>query len=101
MTEAFDCFKRGLEIEPDNYCILTNMGVVLQKMDKYIEALSFYDKALKIFPSFAIALYYKARLKATQNEYTEALNLLQGAIDSDANIKERAKNARRIYNYES
>ena len=70
------------------------MGVVLQEIGREKEALASYDKALRISPTFANALYNKARLKAAQNKFNDALSLLEDAVASDTNCKQRAKHAR-------
>jgi tetratricopeptide (TPR) repeat protein len=93
VPEAYDCFEEALEIEPNNFCVLTNRGVVLQELGREKESLASYDKALRISPTFANALYNKARLKAAQNKSNDALDLLEEAIRSDQNCKERAKHA--------
>lgn len=39
ITEAYDCFQKALEIQPDNFCVLTNRGVVLQELGREKESL--------------------------------------------------------------
>jgi Flp pilus assembly protein TadD len=63
---AFSLYDRILEKEPKNVRAVNSKAVALQQAGKNDEALVWYDKALKIDPRDANALYNKACTKALQ-----------------------------------
>jgi tetratricopeptide (TPR) repeat protein len=53
-----------------------NMGVVLQKVGKYNEAVKSYDKALELFPEFSVHWTNKGSDLLELSRYLNALNVL-------------------------
>jgi tetratricopeptide (TPR) repeat protein len=48
-----------LKIDPNHVIALNNKGAVLYSLEKYSEAIEWYDKALKIDPKHKQAKFYK------------------------------------------
>ena len=60
--EAINLFDDALELDPINYEILNQKGVILDKMNKTEEAMKIYDKAIEIDPEQTKAYYNKGLL---------------------------------------
>ncbi|MFH9978380.1 tetratricopeptide repeat protein [Streptomyces sp. NPDC017179] len=72
-------FRRVLELDPHNKVAWYDLGVVAQQEGRAGDASKAYDKALKIDPRYASALYNKAVL-VKSSDPGQAVDLLQRAI---------------------
>lgn len=57
--EGIKKLKKAIEIFPDYYQALTNLGKELVKQGKFVEAAPLFIKAVKVNPKSADALFYK------------------------------------------
>jgi tetratricopeptide (TPR) repeat protein len=48
--EALECYRRAIEMEPENDVYWTNMGVALLELERFDEALEAFNRALMINP---------------------------------------------------
>ncbi len=64
---------KALEINPLNDQALYNMGLILTKEEKYIEAIGYYQRLITINPAHYSAGLNLAYLKHTIGEFTQAL----------------------------
>ena len=76
---AMACYDIALQNDPKNIMALIGKGYVFEKWQKYDEAVTYFDKALKIYPNNAYAvllkedsLYYEAVDLVKHGKYQEA-----------------------------
>ncbi|MBT2365052.1 tetratricopeptide repeat protein [Streptomyces sp. ISL-10] len=72
-------FRRVLELDPDNKVAWYNLGVIAQRDGRAADARAAYDKALKIDPTFAAALFNEAVLLESSDP-DRAVALLKRAV---------------------
>ncbi|MGW7469870.1 tetratricopeptide repeat protein [Streptomyces xantholiticus] len=72
-------FRRVLELDPENKLAWFNLGVIAQRDGRTADAREAYDKALKIDPKFASALFNEAVLLESSDP-DRALTLLKRAV---------------------
>ncbi|MCM4155681.1 hypothetical protein [Gramella sp. AN32] len=92
--EALETLEEGLSLEDweQQISFLVNKGVVLKKMEKYKEALEFYDSALKNYPVNASLLLGKAAILESMDKPEETYETIKKALiynpfSTDAHIK--------------
>ncbi|MFJ8072810.1 tetratricopeptide repeat protein [Streptomyces sp. NPDC096176] len=72
-------FRRALELDPENKVAWYNLGVIAQRDGRTADARAAYDKALKIDPTFASALFNEAVLLESSDP-DRAVTLLKRAV---------------------
>ncbi|MDF5724353.1 MAG: hypothetical protein PUP91_28600 [Rhizonema sp. PD37] len=60
-SEALQAYKDALELNPDDYTIMTKIGIVLREIGQYKHSLKFLNLALKISPTYRAAKYEKKK----------------------------------------
>ncbi|MFH2045373.1 MAG: tetratricopeptide repeat protein [Pseudomonadota bacterium] len=75
-------YKHALQVTPNNFIILNNMGTALIKDKRYSDAEVYLKKALKLKPDYSkayfnlgTALYKQGYLKEAVKHYSEALRI--------------------------
>ena len=72
--EALACFKRAVEIAPDNPLAWYNQGNALRHLERYQEAIASYEKAIELEPDYHDALRERDWLSCFV-EYKQQKNL--------------------------
>lgn len=80
---AAKTFKRVVDLDPANKLAWYNLGVIAQRDGRTADARTAYDKALKIDPSFASALFNEAVLLES-SEPDRAIGLLKRVVAGDS-----------------
>lgn len=82
--------NKALEINRNNFVALTNLGIILDKQEKYNEAIIFYERSLKINDSFpqTYSNYMLNRLKV--KDYDCALVMGENALRFGNHIWDKA-----------
>lgn len=57
--EALQSFREALRLDPNNYTIMTQIGISLRELGQYRESIKFFDLALAIAPRYRVAKYEK------------------------------------------
>ena len=65
-------YNQILEIKPDDYIALTNIGANLMQIDRAEEALQYFNKALKINPDYPNTHHALGLISKTQRDYDNA-----------------------------
>ncbi|WP_413174730.1 RNA-binding domain-containing protein [Anabaena azotica] len=60
-SDAINAFKAALDINPDDYTILTQIGITLRELGNYKESLYFLNSALSKAPNYRAAKYEKKK----------------------------------------
>jgi tetratricopeptide (TPR) repeat protein len=79
-VDAKNLLKKALDIEPNNFNVLNNLGLVSANSDENKEAEFYYKKALELRPNFLDALINFGNLKMSQNQNEEAKKFFISAL---------------------
>ena len=90
-NDAVSLCDEGLKKDPTNALILTQKGTAYLKLSKFDEAIICFDLAIKSSPKYADAYYNKATVKASQDDISETLSLLEQSIKLDSRFRKTAK----------
>ncbi len=83
-NEALKKFQKELENFPDDPIILYNIGVILQQLKRYDEAINSFEKSIAIRP-MPFTLVNAGITYGIINEYRKAFNYFKKAIELDNN----------------
>ncbi len=90
--KAAACFKKALQIKPDDAGACYNMGNVLSEQKKYTKAISWYEKSLQLKPNFAEAHYNMGNTFKYHGEPKRAIFCYQTAVKINPNYAEALNN---------
>jgi len=85
-------FRHALTVTTGNYLAHNNLGAALARKGNYEEALSHYQEALKIRPSYADALYNMGEAQAALGKPKEAERYYRLALTVKPNFAEAHNN---------
>jgi len=85
-NEALECFEKARSIDPQNIDVITNIGISFDKLDKYLEALKFYDLALEKQED-PKTLYNKGISLSKLGRYPEAVDCFNRVLKEEKNNK--------------
>jgi tetratricopeptide (TPR) repeat protein len=93
--EAVDLFHKILDIEPENYKALYNLGITYDNLDKPKKALEYLKKALEINPNHKYSYYNIGLIYENQDEPVKALEFYNRALQIDPKFlyAQHARNA--------
>ena len=74
--QAFSCFAKAIELEPNEPFYYLNLGVAYGKIKKYKEAIKSWEKCIEIDPSYneARLMLSKAYMQTSQPELAIKMN---------------------------
>lgn len=76
MNNTLQCHLKSLEIEPDNYKIIYNVGLLIAKCEnKTDDCVQYLNKCIKINPKFVPAYITLIRYYTIKMKYKEALDI--------------------------
>jgi tetratricopeptide (TPR) repeat protein len=88
---------------PTNPHALFSKGFALARLERYDEAMEYYEKAVQIDPTFTaarnnkgVALYNKARNRIIKGDLENGLNDLKKAVDINPDLREIIKQDRAL-----
>jgi tetratricopeptide (TPR) repeat protein len=81
-----------LEIEPDYVTALSNKGLALDELERYQEAIGYYDRALEIEPDYVNASYNKGLTLDELERYQEAIESYDRVLTIEPNNVEALNN---------
>ncbi|GAA5822615.1 hypothetical protein JCM11251_004317 [Rhodosporidiobolus azoricus] len=82
-------FRRALEINPGNVTLICCVGTVLEKLQRYREALEMYERAVQLQPESPLARFKRVRMMLTLRQYQLAesdLLTLKHLAPSEPNV---------------
>ena len=94
---AQQLYNKILEIDPNHYLALNNLGVIFQSITESQKAINFYEKAIEINPNFVDALNNLGVIYTNLGENKKAINCLEKAIAINPNLYEALGNVANIY----
>ena len=97
LEDAKIVFESILEIEPDHYKTITNIGAIYLSLDELIKAEEKFKKAIGIEPEFEIAHYNLGITQKKLNRLDYAKNCFEKAISLKKNYVEAHTNLGTIF----
>jgi hypothetical protein len=79
--DSISIFSHTLEVSPDNFMAHTNLGNALDAAGNLTDATPHFEAAWKLNPLYPEALNNYGRVKASQNNFSEAHALFQKAVE--------------------
>lgn len=90
-TKGTDNIKKALELKPDDWYCLFNMGLANELYAKYDDAIEWYNKSLQ-YNKYEWSYYGIASIYGRRGDVADTVKYLQLAIDIDSSgIKSKAK----------
>ena len=83
LSEAEDCYKSVLKLEPDNFDALFSLGALYHEMGKFDKAIKFSKKALKKEPENALVCFNIGLSYDMQGEYDKSIEYFTLAVDNN------------------
>ena len=81
--EAINCFKKCLELEPDNIKANLQLGILFLKIKNYDESLIYLEKVVNLEPNNILGLVALGNVHLEIKNYNEAEKYLESALDID------------------
>ena len=78
-----ECLEYAIQINPENPATWLNKANLLKSLEKFHEALLYYNKVLELDPANKKALKENSSILATQEKYEEALENCDKLIQCD------------------
>lgn len=82
-TEALDCYKKSLKLDPTNKYALNNYGYNLNLIEEYEKAISLFDNSIELDPKFAYSYNNRGLAKIKTGRITEGLKDMNKSFEID------------------
>jgi protein O-mannosyl-transferase len=79
-------FSRTIKVAPDNFFAHTNLGVALEEKGEIKKARFHYEEAVRLNPTYSVALNNLGAVYARDSRLSEALSLFDRALSSQPNF---------------
>lgn len=84
ISDAANIYKKILEVKPDHFLALSNLGIICSQLKRFNEAIELFNKTLKINPKYAEGynnlgnvLYELSRFDKSLDCYKKAIKFLE------------------------
>ncbi|MFX0072929.1 MAG: tetratricopeptide repeat protein [Candidatus Hermodarchaeota archaeon] len=85
--KAIECFKKIIELDPENYRAWYNLGIAYFNLEQPKEALKSYNTALKINPDYMYCYYNVGLLyEIVEKDFEKALAYYEKALSYNENF---------------
>ena len=97
INDAKNIYKKILEVKPDHFLALGNLGIIFSMEKKFHEAIELFNKVLKINPEYAQAYNNLGNVFFELSEFDKSLDHYKKAIKLDPNLSDAFNNLGNIY----
>lgn len=81
--KSIKCFKKIIEIEPNNYRAIYNLGISYFNLGRLKKAMNAYNDAIKIKPDYKHCYYNIGLIYEIMKDFQEALKFYKKALEID------------------
>ncbi|HXA46619.1 MAG TPA: tetratricopeptide repeat protein, partial [Burkholderiaceae bacterium] len=82
-NDAIACYRRAIELKPDDAIICNSLGIVLVDIGRHDEAMTYYRHALELDPNYAAAHYNLGIVLQELARFDDALVSYRRALQID------------------
>lgn len=82
-TEALDCYKNSLKLDPTNKYALNNLGYALNLIGEYEKAISLFDNSIELDSEFAYSYNNRGLAKIKTGRIVEGLKDMNKSFEID------------------
>ena len=97
ISDAKNIYKKILEVKPDHFLALGNLGIIFAQLKKFNEAIELFNKALKINPKYAEGYNNLGNVLFELSEFDKSLDCYKKAIKLDPNFSDAFNNLGNVY----
>ncbi len=91
-------FRRAIQLQPNDFGALQNLGTSLFLQKRYSDAAIVFEGIIKAKPAAAKSHYYLAAIDSIQSKAEDAIAHLSKALELDSSLKKSAMNERSFEN---
>ncbi len=91
-NELIEEGRKAIEINPNNYIILSNLGSNLTNLGQYEEALLYLNQSIAINDKYYHPYYCKACIFSKTNQLEEAISMIKKVLELDPSQLKQLKN---------
>jgi len=95
--DARNIYKKILEVKPDHFLALANLGIILSQLKKFSEAIELFNKALKINPKYVEGYNNLGNVLFELSEFDKSLDCYKKAIKLNPNFSDAFNNLGNVY----
>ncbi|USR91344.1 tetratricopeptide repeat protein [Phormidium yuhuli AB48] len=81
--QAVVACEKALQLRPDDFMTWTNLGVRLGNLGDYEAALEAHNRALRLRPTYSLALVNRCADQVALNRWVEAISSCEQALEGD------------------
>ena len=97
ITEAKKIYEKILEVKPDHFLALGNLGIIFSQSKKYNEAIEMFNKTLKINSKYAEGHNNLGNALFELSEFDKSLDCYKTAVKLDPNFSDAFNNLGNVY----
>ena len=97
INDAKNIYEKILEVKPDHFFALGNLGIIFSQLKKFKEAIEFFNKTLKINPKYAEGHNNLGNVYYELSEFGKSLDCYKKAIKLSPNFSDAFNNLGNIY----
>lgn len=97
ISDAKITYEKILEVKPDHFLTLGNLGIIFSQLKKFNEAIELFNKALKINPNYAEGHNNLGNVLFELSEFDKSLDCYSKAVLLNPNFSDAFNNLGNVY----
>jgi tetratricopeptide (TPR) repeat protein len=97
LEKAFDTFEKYNNLIDNNFSSYNAIGSILINLGRFKESISYLDKSIKLNDKFAMTFFYKGVSLQNLNEYEDAIDSYDNALNIDPKMELAKNNKKAIW----
>ena len=97
INDAKNTYEKILEVKPDHFLALSNLGIVFSQLRKFNKAIELFDKSIKINPSYAEGYNNLGNALFELSEFDKSLDSYKRAVKINPNFSDAFNNLGNVY----
>ena len=97
ITDAKNIYEKILEVKPEHFLALSNLGIVFSQLREFERALELFNKVILINPKYAEGYNNLGNALFELSEFDKSLNCYKKAVKLDSNFSDAFNNLGNVY----